>query len=96
MENNLGSLAYYDILFNGLVPCKVTGIRVYNEHGHYEVYFTVTATRGPYKRGDKLFSSPLHVVPRAMVTIRRGRIGIKTGYFWRGDECAASAYVRQP
>lgn len=75
-KNNLGNLAYYDTLFNGLVPCKVTGLDGVN------VYFTVTADRGTYKRGEKLSSTGFHVVPRKMVYVRNGQYRINPSYQW--------------
>jgi hypothetical protein len=80
--SNLGTLAYYDTLFAGLVPCIVTGLRVYNEHGHYEVFFTITADRRGYKRGEKLSARSMYVIPRKMVRVKNGHYGIKTGYAW--------------
>lgn len=95
MKEDLGTLAYYDTLFNGLVPCKVTGIRVYNEFGHYEVYFTVTATRGAWKKGDKFVSSPKNVIPRKMVFVRSGQYHIKTYFAWVNDESGIHAIVNR-
>lgn len=95
MRENLGTLAYYDTLFNGLIPCKVTGIRVYNEHGHYEVFFTITANRGAYKKGEKLSSSPIHVIPRKSVRIRRNGFGVRNNYAWITDESGTHAIVNR-
>lgn len=94
-QDNLGNLAYYDTLYNGLVPCKVTGIRVYNEFGHYEVHFTITADRGAYKRGERLLSSPLHVIPRKMVSVRNGHYGIRPNYAWVNDDNGTYAIVNK-
>lgn len=74
--NNLGNLAYYDTLRNGLVPCKVTGYDGIN------VYFTVTANRGAYKRGERLQSVSSYVVPRKMVRVRSGKMIIRHWYTW--------------
>lgn len=74
-------LAYFDT-FTGLIPCKVTGIRVYNEFGHYEVTFTLTATRGAYRRGETLSARPLYVIPRKNITVRNGQYHIKADYSW--------------
>jgi hypothetical protein len=95
MSENLGTLAYYDTLFNGLVPCKVTGIRTYNEFGHYEVMFTITADRGGYKKGEKLSAQPRNVVPRKMVRVKHGHYGIKTNYAWVTDEHGTHAIVNR-
>ena len=74
--NDLGNLAYYDS-FNGLIPCKVTGY-----DGYATVYFTVTANRGAYHKGEKLSGLPAYVVPRKMVHIRDAQYLIRTSYTW--------------
>ena len=64
--------AYYDS-FVGLVPCKVLSIT--GESGQasskQEVTFRVTASLGPYKRGEILSRDALSVVPRATVRWRK-------------------------
>jgi hypothetical protein len=94
-SEDLGTLAYYDTLYSGLVPVKVTGRRVYNEHGHYEVFFTVTADRGGYKRGEKLSARPIYVIPRKMVRVKNGHYGIKTYYAWVTDELGTHAIINR-
>jgi hypothetical protein len=74
--NNLGNLAYYDS-FSGLIPCKVTGY-----DGFSTVYFTVTADRKTYKRGEKLTGIPSHVVPRKMIRVRSGKYIVRPWYTW--------------
>lgn len=93
--DTLGNLAYYDTLFSGLVPCKVTGIRVYNEFGHYEVNFTITATRGGYKAGEKLFSRPNYVIPRKMVRVRNGHYVINPSYAWINKDNSTYAIINK-
>lgn len=75
--NNLGNLAYYETVSSGLVPCKVTAY-----DGYQTVYFTVTADRGVFKRGEKLSSWPIHVIPRKMVHVRSGIYHIRQYYAW--------------
>ena len=74
--NDLGNLAYYDS-FQGLIPCKVTAY-----DGFQEVYFTVTANHGAYRKGEKLHSLPAYVVPRKMVHIRDAQYLIRSSYTW--------------
>lgn len=95
MRVNLGNLAYYETLRSGLIPCKVTGIRVYNEFGHYEVSFTVTANRGAYKRGEQFTSRPFHVIPRKMVRVHNGIFYIRHGYAWVSDDTGTYAIVNR-
>jgi hypothetical protein len=73
--------AYWDT-FSGLIPCKVT--RVYNDPEIYgkKVEFTLTANRGPYKRGETHTSSALFVCPRDAVYVRSGRYRIGS-YNWQ-------------
>jgi len=67
-----GALAYFDS-FVGLVPCKVLSIK--GESGRansaQEVTFKITASRGPYKRGEIMRRSALWVVPRGAVRRRK-------------------------
>lgn len=66
-----GVLAYWDT-FSGLVPCRVRHVRA-GRLG-WEVDITLTAARGPYRRGeihDGLTTS--RVVPRQCVRKLRSR-----------------------
>lgn len=94
-KQNLGNKAYYDT-FTGLIPCKVTGVRVWDkEYGRYEVEFIITTTRGAYKKGEKLFANPRNVVPRLCVFVRSGQYHIKTGYTWEevNGQVTASLFI---
>lgn len=64
----VGDLAFFDT-FSGMVPCKVTGIagRSGPASSAQIVRFTLTGKRGAYRKGEKLESSGLHVVPRGAV-----------------------------
>jgi hypothetical protein len=76
--------AYWDT-FVGLIPCKV--LRVFNApEGHgKKVEFTLTANRGPYKRGETHISSALCVCPRDSVHMRSGQYRIGA-YNWQLTE----------
>ena len=67
-----GAPAYFDC-FAGLVPCRVLSIK--GESGRasseQEVAFEITASLGPYKRGEILSSDALSVVPRDSVKRRK-------------------------
>jgi len=64
--------AYYDS-FVGLIPCKVLSIRGKSGQAtsKQEVTFRVTASLGPYRRGEILVRDALSVVPRAAVKRRK-------------------------
>lgn len=74
--SNLGNLAFYDSLRSGLVPCKVTGF------DGVTVYFTVTASKGAYKKGEELSAPSYHVIPRKMVHVRSGKYHFSPSYAW--------------
>jgi len=69
-----GTLAYWDT-FAGLVPCRIRRIgAARGGYPGYAVDITLTAPRGPYKRGeihDNVLVS--RVVPRACVRKLRSR-----------------------
>jgi hypothetical protein len=60
-----GDLAFYDC-FGGPVPCKVLSIEGPSGPASSEqsVRVRLTATRGPWRRGEELQHWGLHVVPR--------------------------------
>jgi len=64
--------AYFDCAA-GLVPCRVLSIT--GESGpansEQEVTFRITASLGPYRRGEIMSSDALSVVPRAAVKRRK-------------------------
>ena len=64
--------AYYDS-FVGLIPCKVLSIRGKSGQAtsKQEVTFRVTASLGPYRRGEILSSDALSIAPRAAVKRRK-------------------------
>lgn len=68
-----GGLACYETISCGLVPCKVEKVSAHENSGcvFKEATFTVTASRGPYKRGEVLTVLTTSVVPRAAVRRRK-------------------------
>ena len=74
----IDTLAYYDSMRSGLVPCKVTRI-VPDAGGVTLVTAVVTADRYAYKRGETITYSGHFIVPRNHV--KRNRI--ISGYLWR-------------
>ena len=89
MANN--RLAYWDS-FSGLVPCRVIRIERSPDpdwrdpFGHdYGVVAVLTASRGPYRCGERIAQSPMHVWPRDCVRNKRGTYGrtkIVAPYDW--------------
>ena len=82
----VGTLAYFDTLCSGLVPCKVTEVREPGSGRQVTSGFVVakvTAERGPYKRGELVHASAAYVVPRKMVRRSRGRVVVGVNYGWR-------------
>jgi hypothetical protein len=73
-----GELAYFDS-FSGLIPCKVLSIK--GESGRanstQEVTFQITASLGPYKRGELMRSNALRVVPRDAIKWRKHGVTIR-------------------
>ena len=88
-------LAYWDC-FAGLVPCTV--IRIERSNSYFDdivepycVIATITADRGPYRRGQQIAQSPRHIWPRDIARPKRGTYGqtyIVTSYNWE-ERCAA-------
>jgi len=70
--------AYYDSVA-GLIPCRVLSIR--GESGlassKQEVTIAITASLGPYTRGEILRCAALWVVPRAAVKRRKYGVAIR-------------------
>lgn len=70
---HLGDLAYYDS-FTGLIPCKVLDV----ENG-WATEIKITATRGGYKKGERLYGfSPRHVIRRAQIHVKNGQYRIRS------------------
>lgn len=71
---SVGTLAYWDTVFSGLVPCRVVAIT--GPEGRPSADTTVeielTANRGPYKRGERQRAWSIHVYPRGAVYAPRG------------------------
>jgi hypothetical protein len=63
----IGSLAFFDSVRNGLVPCRVTDI-TRDSDGNARISAVVTATRGAYPKGYALRDfSTWSIVPRDAV-----------------------------
>lgn len=79
----IGTLAYFDSLRSGLVPCKVVDIQP-GRVAVVEITAIVTANRYAYKRGERITFSGTHIIPRKHVKRFRGRIWptIIGGYRW--------------
>ena len=67
-----GSLAYVDT-FSGMIPCKVLGIRGISgiASSEQDVDVILTATRGAYKKGERLTWRGHKVVPRRAARFRK-------------------------
>lgn len=79
----VGTKAYYDTLFHGLIPCVVIGVerKCYGFRcGPNAVSIRLTADRGAYKRGEVLKIDGMHAPPRKMVRTSRGHYRIRTYY----------------
>jgi hypothetical protein len=84
-----GTLAYFDTMRSGLIPCKVVSIKARETSGH-DVTVRLTASRGAYKRGETVFQiSARYVVPRASVRGIRGYSPRILPYYVRADGAKA-------
>jgi len=63
-----GSLAIWDSLTAGLVPCRIVSIDGYP--GHKCILLTVTAKRGSYERGRLVDTNASRVLPRNIRRVR--------------------------
>lgn len=74
-----GDLAFYDSMRSGFVPGKIESVHMVN--GAKVVTLRVTATRGPYVRGDRVRCDVPHlnVIGRGQVRVRHGRYRINGG-----------------
>lgn len=75
-----GELAYFDSIAGGLIPCKVTAI---GSDGR--AYVTLSASRGPYVRGEHLTMALSVLVPRCKVRRAHGQLKISTTYRWEAS-----------
>jgi hypothetical protein len=87
-----GILAYLDS-FAGLIPCKV--IDVWRLRGIAEARVKLTASRGPYKRGEILIDTVLHVIPRPCVSRRKYSSAILPYHVQTDVEALSDAIVRK-
>lgn len=87
----VGTLAYLDSLYSGLVPCKVIDITGAGDGG--KVTVKLTASRGGYSRGETVETHPGHVIPRDKVRTRDGQLRIITSYVWAPEMPAGGADI---
>lgn len=72
----VGTLAFFDTLSAGLIPCKVVAV------ADGAVNIKLTATRKAYKRGEIIAADAFSVVPRNHVFTRGFHYRIRTNYRW--------------
>lgn len=82
-----GTLAFMNSFSDGLVPCRIDHVRkVTYQDGRVEFWFDClfTATRGPWKRGDREARDMSAFIPRHAVMKSRQRPGHMTilAYNW--------------
>lgn len=89
-DNNVffeGTLALYDTLFNGMIPCKVMSIKeqCYGyKCGPYDtVEIKLTADRGAYKKGEILTVAASACPPKTMIRKRKYGSRIITTYSYK-------------
>jgi hypothetical protein len=75
------TLAYYDTLTSGLVPCKVIGLDR-NCIGIQYLKIKITANRQYYKKGQLVPVLPKDIVPRKFIHIKNGQYCIINGFNW--------------
>ena len=85
-------LAYWDS-FSGLVPCKVIRVEEAPDLDYtdafgyrYCVVAVLTVDRGPWRRGERIAQSPVHVWPRDCTKPKKGTYGqtyVVAPYDWR-------------
>ena len=85
----VGTRAFYDTAYSGLVPCIVTaivpGIHSGTVTGFHEISITVTSTKGAYPKGFNTVCGPAQVIPSRHVIKRNGLNYINTSFHWRGE-----------
>jgi len=84
-----GALAHWDTL-TGAVPCRVEDVEVRREGNFNALVATIhiTASRGPYRRGEVLKRIPCrHLIPRGYMHVRKYGAVIYPGYRWTLPEC---------
>lgn len=85
-----GTLAFFDTIQSGLVPCKVTSVSKggpfpgWHATGRPEITAVVTADRGAYKKGMTVESPANYMVPRSHVFTPPGSVfyRVRTNYSW--------------
>jgi hypothetical protein len=77
----IGALAYFDSYKGGLIPCRVVESWLDGFTGTGKTRVTLTASRGPYKRGETVDVLARNVIPRSALYVRSGQYRIRS-YVW--------------
>ena len=72
---SVGCKAYFDC-FTGLIPAVVVSLDDI-DGSHPVAKLKLTASRGAYKRGETIETSPLHAIPRKAVFVRARQYRIR-------------------
>ena len=66
----IGDLAYFDSVFNGLVPIKLCGV----EYSPFlrEYLVKTTCQWGSYPKHEYFLANKMHIIPRNMIKTRNG------------------------
>jgi hypothetical protein len=84
-EHHVGELAYLDT-FTGMVPAKVLAIEpnmTYGRPSRAMLTCLVTATRGAYIKGERVWVCESQVIPRTNVRISSGQYRINDTFSWK-------------
>lgn len=85
----VGTKSYLDTPFNGLVPCIVTGIDG-ESFGHVaetilRLTVRLSATQGPYRRGEEIRTTAYDCPPRNHVIRRRYTRTVNPNYRYSAE-----------
>jgi len=72
-----GGNAYYDTVFSGLVPVRVTSVRR-GDFGTVNATAVVTADHGAYRKGMEVKSTTRQIVPRSAIVRRKLSTRVRT------------------
>lgn len=75
MSKQKYTLAYFESMYSGLVPCQAIDL----DSSELVMTVRVTANRGPYQRGEIIKVNTIHVIARARVHVRDGIYRIRPG-----------------
>ena len=81
-----GDLAFHDCgPWGGMIPCRVVSVDAPGDGrtcNRGRVTVRLTATRGPWKRGETITGDTVDVIPRPMARRRRLGWAIDVRYRW--------------